>query len=97
MTNKLRIPTQDPYAFIEVDIENLEVSEVKEVYDNYMSVFNQKPLSIDLISYLINLFNEDLDKGAWGKMSPEEYQGLSESEKNLIQSIKRFYKRLPQE
>jgi hypothetical protein len=103
---KLRIPTQDTYAFVEIDLENKSNSvyrydkspeEIKEIYNEYMSVFNQKPLSVDLIKYLINLFNEDLHKDAWGKMSPDDYQTLSEQEKNLVQAIKRFYKRLPQE
>lgn len=94
---KLRIPTIDPYAFVEIDTDNSEALEVKKIYDDYMAVFNSKPITADLSLYLINLFNEDLDKGAWGKMSPEEYMELNENEKALVQSIKRFYKRLPRE
>ena len=94
---KLRVPTIDPYAFIEIDTDNSEALEVKKIYDDYMKVFNSKPITTDLALYLINLFNEDLDKDAWHKMSPEQYQELSENEKALVQAIKRFYKRLPQE
>ena len=94
---KLRIPTKDTYAFVEIDTENLEALEVKKIYDDYMAVFNPQPMTAYLTDYLINLFNEDLDKGAWAKMSPEEYMELSENHKALLQSIKRFYKRLPRE
>lgn len=94
---KLRIPTKDTYAFVEVDVEDKTALEVKKIYDEYLAVFNSKPMSVDLVEYLINLFNEDLDKEAWMKMSPEQYQELSENGKALVQAIKRFYKRLPQE
>lgn len=97
MINKLRIPTKDPYAFVEVDVEDKTALEVKQIYDEYIKTFNPRPISEDLAEYLINIFNEDLDKEAWMKMSPEEYMELPNKHKDLIQAIKIFKNRLPKE
>jgi len=94
----LRLPT-DQFAFIELSVEETPEGAM-EIYKRLKNAVNgniSPNNPIPTMNYLIELFNSDLDPVFWKKMSPDQYAQLSEVEQQLIQSVKRFYKRLPKE
>lgn len=87
----LRIPTKEQYAYIEVETTG-SPEQIKSEYDELTALMNNTiGVSEQSFSeYIINLMNSELTK--WGDV--DYYQSLSQPQKNIVQSIKRFYKRL---
>jgi len=96
---KLRIPTQDPYAFIEVDLDiptgdgHSDAPErVQEAYRAYFTTFNGKStVNPDFCAKLVEIVNSDLTEN-WG--TADDYQALSVPEQAVMQALKRLKKRL---
>ena len=87
----LRIPTKEQYAYVEIQVDS-NIDEAMKIYNEAITKIN-KTSSIsdfDFNNYLIKLVNSDLTE--WGHT--EFYQELNESQKMVVQSLKRFSKRL---
>jgi hypothetical protein len=100
----LRIPTKDPYAFIELQVEEepeLIVTAYKAMYDSV-----NKPNEISENAFydkLVGIMNNDLslvkrdDDEVVCYLTTDELPKLSKGQDDVIQAIKRFKKRLPKE
>lgn len=89
----LRIPAKEQYAYIEIEIPSeFTPAEVKETYDLYTGLMKgeQSVSELAFNTYLIELMNSDLTK----PLNAEFYESLTKSQVDVVQSIKRFKKRL---
>ena len=86
----IRIPTSDPYAYLEIDYEG-EPDEVVEVYREFTNLINPK----DTEGLLDKEWNALTDKYlTTNTMKAEEYESLSREQKEKVQWIKRAFKRI---
>ncbi len=85
----LRIPT-DMYAYTEAEFEGT-AEEAKQRYDEIKSVFKEDSPSFN--SFLISLVDSNLTE--WG--DADHYEELSAVQKDVMQSLKRFAKRIKYE
>lgn len=93
-----RIPTKEPYSYVEIEREDssdLTPEEIKVAYDELTSIFqgSEGIPEITFHEYLIKLANSDLTE--WG--DSDGYEAMNDSQKKVAQAFKRFYKRLPNE
>lgn len=89
----LRVPTKDQYAFVEVETDFTvgTPEQVKEEYDKLYAVMNGKETPPNAFySYLIALMDSNL--ATWG--SADNYEALNDKQKEVVQSIKKFAKRI---
>ncbi len=92
----LRIPTKDQYAFVEIVIENVanefDPKNLKEIYDKAISTFNSNGgvSETEFNNFLISWVNRDLAKVG----DVNFYEKLSQNQKDVVQSLKRYYKRI---
>jgi len=89
---KIRIPTKDQYAYIEEDYEG---DDVKGRYSELYSLMNegQKVSETAFNDIIVKIADSDLTE--W-QMDADFYQTqLTDSQKKVIQSLKKFLKRLP--
>jgi len=88
MKSKLRIPTAEQFAFIEVDFEGTPqetVSAYREITDMVQSKYGMERLE----------FNKVLDKYLeTNTMTSEQYEEMSNRQKDVIQELKKAFKRL---
>ena len=88
----LRIPTKEPYAYIE---EVYEGENIKGRYNELYSLMNegQKVSETAFNDIIVKIADSDLTE--W-QMDADFYQTqLTDSQKKVIQSLKKFLKRLP--
>ena len=89
MKATLRLPTQDQYAFIEVETEVMSKEEAIESYHEAMRLLKPKEGISD------RDFNAFLDRQLLGESNHvEEYQLMSQEQKNVVQAVKRALKRI---
>ena len=87
---KIRIPTADPYAYVEIDYEG-EPDEVVEVYREFTNLINPK----DREGLDLKEFNTALDGYlTTNTMKVEVYESMSRKQKDVIQEYKRAIKRI---
>lgn len=90
MENKvtLRIPTREPYAFVELVLEGATVEEAKEYYDNWIRTFNTVGLGVTLKE-----FNSFLDCYLSTGKPPENglelWEVMSETQKICVNEVKK--------
>jgi len=102
---KLRIPTEHPYAFVEVDVEIEDNQNIKQAYDEIHELMNPKQglnakicPNTGFYSYLVELFNGNIE--AWGGVEDynEFYRNYKydkpATEQDVVQAIKRYSKRI---
>lgn len=84
----LRIPTKHQYAFIEVQYEG---NDIKGEYDRLYHEFNSEGTSeYDFSQIVTTIVDSNFEK--WG--STDDYAMLNDSQKKVIQSLKRYFKRI---
>ncbi len=83
----LRVPCPEPYAYIEAEIEG-ETSEAIGKYIEIRDAIEESKQGFHTL--LKNIFNSDMED--WGEA--DEYASLSKEQQDVVQSIKRFAKRL---
>ena len=89
MKGTLRIPTTESYAYIEVEVEKESavdiISEYRRITKLVQGEFGLEDKE----------FNRVLDNYIWGTktMEAHEYEGMSPSQQETIQTIKRSRKR----
>lgn len=93
----LRIPTKDPYAFLEVEFEGeeaeLDADQVVEVYEEYTRALNPK-VGVGLEAKDFNhALDEYLETGA---LLGEKYLAMNQEQQNILQCIKRSRARTKQ-
>ncbi len=89
----IRVPLKDAFAFVEMEVEGVnDVNATKLMYDNIKRAFNEESNPTDFYQYLIKVINADLSD-EWGDV--DTYQARPQIEKDVIQALKRFKKRLP--
>lgn len=100
MKTTLRIPTKEPYAYVEVELDGEELSPngVKKLYDDLTSEMNSdtssgKQTESKFLDFIISVIDSDFTK--WGHV--DDYAAMNDQQKAVVQSMKRFYKRLPKE
>lgn len=99
MSILLRIPTKDQFGFVEVETQldpSIQHDEIKRMYDRFIQTFQSqnKYSETTFNEILVAIMNSDITE--WG-MDAEGYQELTDSQKAVVQAIKRFKKRLPKE
>lgn len=92
----IRIPTAHQYAFIELQVEDTP-EKIKACYDIMTEMMNKSQAMSEIAFnvYLVNVINSDISD--WKGVSTDEYHSLTDSQKAVIQAIKRFKKRLPKD
>lgn len=92
MTRKitLRIPTKEQYAFVELNLEDIEAEEAKELYDQWTYSFNNDGAGLPTKEW--NFALDGYVKG--GSMTVDMYDRMSYMQKLLIQELKKSVKRL---
>lgn len=95
MKQTLRLPTADQYAYIELEIdpgEDLTDEMVQEAHSNYKRSINEIKGGGGLEKRAFDLF---LDRYLTGEQnSVEEYMKMDETQKSIIQCIKRSKARI---
>lgn len=85
----IRIPTEQ-YAFIEIQEEVGTKSEAIELYRDVNRELEQRTNGLKEIE-----FNRIIDKYLTiNTMTADEYESLNDSQKNIIQTLKRAFKRI---
>jgi hypothetical protein len=81
----LRVPTKEPYAYMEVQLDSPDTTEAFRIYKDLTGMV-QKDSSL-----LEKEFNRVLDQYIWGTgtMTSEEYDAMSPGQQAIIQTIKR--------
>ena len=88
MKAKIRIPTRDPYAFIELDAEGT----LEEINDTYHEMTSLHAVGGGLEP---KEWNKALDTYlSTNELESDTYERMSANQKGLIQEIKRAFKRL---
>ena len=89
----LRLPTKDPYAYVELETETEGYAEAVQLYEDAIKVVKGEPVNEFGISE--KYFNEALDRYLWGDLSMDAttYDSMGEDQKRIIQAIKRSRKR----
>lgn len=88
MKTTLRLPTQDPYAYIEVELEVQEVSEALEAYSEAMKAIKGGGLSD-------KLFDAFVEKQLQGEPNQiEDLEKMNTDQRWAMQIIKRALKRI---
>lgn len=91
MRTEIRIPT-DQYAYVSIFLEDATPQEIKLKYDEVRAVMNNTPLPDNTFNeYLCKKIDDDL--GGNG-LDPNWYETLSKEQQAVIQSLKKFKKRL---
>jgi len=92
MKTIIRIPGKHQYSYLEVEAPpEASWSQIKVIYDEVYDLINDVDVPTDAFNqYLIRLVDSDLS--VWGDV--ESYNALGQSQKNVVQSIKRLKKRL---
>lgn len=95
MKASLRIPTKEPYAFIEVNSEGTP-AEVFAEYQTMTNIVNGTEAIPTVYESLKNLdFNKVLDKYlSTSHLEAQEYEACDELQKQVLQTIKRAFKRI---
>lgn len=85
----IRIPTEQ-YAFIEIQEEVGTKSEAIELYRDVNRELEQRTNGLKELE-----FNKIIDKYLTiNTMTADEYESLNDSQKNIIQTLKRAFKRI---
>jgi len=87
---KLRIPTKDTYAFVEVDVESSPEG-IKQLYSDLIALFNGSDgiKAQTFYNDLIELANSGMK--AWG--TADNYASMNEGQQAVFQAFKRLTKR----
>lgn len=89
LNTKIRIPTAQ-YAYVEVDFEGTP-DEIKQKHDELLAIMSNHPIADDAFNaYLVRVVNSDITE--WEDIN--YYEALSRPQKDVIQALKRFGKRL---
>lgn len=91
MLYKFRIPTTDPYAYVEVEMDEKDM-EGRDVSDVYHSLIGQFKINGGLDAKVFNKFIDNQLNGSGNDI--EEYNQMSPEQQNIVQTIKRALKRV---
>lgn len=91
MKYTFRVPTQDPYAYVEVEYEDKDIPSV-DIAETYTTLKNQFKVGTGLDEKLFNKFIDNQLKGIGNDI--EEYNQMSSEQQNIVQTIKRAIKRV---
>lgn len=89
---KLRIPTKHTYAFVEMDLEVENEQGIKDAYNSLYELMNAKEETNekDYLLWLSSIIDSNFE--SWGDINL--YHQLSDQRKAVIQSMKRYKKRI---
>lgn len=91
MKYTFRIPTTDPYAYVEVEMDDKDM-EGRDVSDVYHSLIGQFKPSTGLDNKLFNKFIDNQLNGVGNDI--EEYNQMSPEQQLVVQTVKRSIKRI---
>lgn len=95
MKAHIRIPTNEQYAYIELETEVNGSRDAVELYNEAMGHFKPSVGVTTTTGLVSTLFNPILDRYLNGEsMTSEEYESMDSSQQRVIQEIKKAFKRI---
>jgi hypothetical protein len=85
----VRVPCSEPYAYLEAEV-NGTVGDAVAKYNEIKETLDKSKNQEAFYSLLRTIVDSDMTK--WGVS--DDYASLTQQQKDVVQSVKRFYKRL---